>query len=72
MSKVLDIVIRNNLELDFKVNKENSERLKNDYHLIIESREMEIRKLHLLKNEDRKVRRLEFVLLEIENELQVV
>ena len=44
MRKIVDVLIKANLDLEYKVKKETSEKLKNEYHLIIEQREMELRK----------------------------
>ena len=36
LTKILDITIKSNIDLEYKLSKVNSERLKNEYHLIIE------------------------------------
>lgn len=72
ISKILDVVIKSNLDLEYRLLKDNSEKLRNEYHLIIEQREMELRQRTILKEEDVKVRKLEYLVMQMESELEIV
>ena len=62
------MVLKNNLDLEYEVYKNTDEKLRNEYHLIIEQREMELKQRKIDQIEDDKIRKLEFKINSIENE----
>eukprot|EP00347_Sterkiella_histriomuscorum_P009187 403342191 len=72
MSRILDIIIKNNIDLEFKLSLNNSERLRNEYHLIIEQREMEVRKSTSQEIDETKIRKLENLINEIQLDTQAI
>ena len=63
-SIILDIVIKYNIGLEYEVTKNQTERLRNEHHLIIEQRELDLRKklvdgLEYNSNQNLNIRKLE-------------
>ena len=71
MHQILDVVIKSNTELEYKLMKRDNERLRNEYHLIIEQKEAELRSGAKAKEEVRKVRKFEYFVDELEKDLQL-
>ncbi|CDW81066.1 UNKNOWN [Stylonychia lemnae] len=72
MSKILDTVVKSNIELEYKLNQNNSERLRNEYHLIIEQREMQIRQSRSMETPNQQIRKLEHLVNEIQIDTQTI
>ena len=59
MSQILDIFIRAFTELEYELRKTSTERLKNEFHLLPEQRELELRQYLATKDSDFKIAKLE-------------
>lgn len=59
MSKILDIFLKVISELEYELRKTSTERLKNEYHLLPEQRELELRQYLISKATDHKLVKLE-------------
>jgi hypothetical protein len=72
MSKIVDTFARSNIELEYQLKHESSERLKNEYNrLLVEQREIELKKVENTKDET-KLRGLEEILREAEADISKV
>jgi hypothetical protein len=49
LTKIVDILLKGISELEYELRKSNTDRLKNDYHLIPEQREAELREYLLTR-----------------------
>lgn len=65
-------MLKNNLDLEYELYKNTDEKLRNEYHLIVEQREMELKQRKIEELQDEKIRKLELKINQIENEFQVL
>ena len=59
LTKIVDVFLKGISELEYELRKNNTDRLKNDYHLIPEQREVEIREYLMTHQADFKIAKLE-------------
>jgi hypothetical protein len=59
LTKIVEILLKGISELEYELRKSNTDRIKNDYHLIPEQREAELREYLLTRQQDFKIAKLE-------------